>query len=87
MSLEAPHSLRGRIARTLMLMFLVFTAVFVVVVRFVATRGMERLVLDDVTARQNEAAGGLVMLLDEVNLLYSRMVLNDDLLILLQDLP
>ncbi|HEY8425727.1 MAG TPA: sensor histidine kinase [Limnochordales bacterium] len=85
MNREPRHSLRARICRTVIVMFLIFTAVFWFVVRLVATRGMERFVLEDVTARQNEAASGLVMVLDEVNLLYSRMVLSDALLMLLQE--
>ncbi|NLG69404.1 MAG: sensor histidine kinase [Firmicutes bacterium] len=83
---RAPRgSLSSRIGRTVIVMFLVLTAAFWFVVRVAATRGMERFVFDDVTARHREAASGLVMVLDELNLLYSRMVLSDELFLLLQD--
>lgn len=85
MKLPLGKGLRGRIARSLMVMVLAFTAAFLLVMRLVATRGMERFVLGEVLARHDEAASGITLVLDELSLLYSRLVLSDEILLLLQD--
>lgn len=84
MSAAPFRSLRGRIALALVAMFVGLTALFLVVTRFVASNEMRRFVLSDVYARHEEIGDGLVMLLDEVNLLYSRMVLSEEFTMVLQ---
>lgn len=85
MKREIKSSLKGRMALTLTVTFLIFTFVLLLVIRFVSTQGIKSFVLNHIHARQGEMDEGMVMALDEVNLLYSRMVLNEDFGLILQD--
>ncbi len=71
-------SLKNKIATTLIIMFLSFTLILIIIIRFTSSTIIQNFIYKDIYARQAEIQDGILMVLDEVNLLYSRMVLNDD---------
>lgn len=75
--MKLKNSLKTRITITLLIMLIAFSLVLVIVVRSVSKISIENYIYNDVYSRQNEMYTGLSQVLDEVNLLYSRMVLDE----------
>lgn len=78
-------SLKTRITITLLVMLFSFSLILIFVVRTVSKISIENYIYNDIYSRQNEMYTGLSHVFDEVNLLYSRMVLNEDFIKVLED--
>jgi two-component system sensor histidine kinase YesM len=73
-------SLKNKVAITLMVMLISFTLILITIIRITSSTAIQNFIYKDIYARQSEIEEGILMVLDEVNLLYSRMVLNGDFL-------
>jgi len=79
------NSLKAKITMTLIVMLVSFSLFLMFVVHIVAKRSIENYIYNDVYSRQYEMYNGLSQVLDEVNLLYSRMLLNENFEAVLND--
>ncbi len=78
-------SLKNKIAITLIIMLSSFTLILLVIIHLTSSTAIQKFIYKDIYAKQAEIQNGILMVLDEVNLLYSRMVLNDDFIQVLQN--
>jgi two-component system, sensor histidine kinase YesM len=79
------NDLKTKIVTPLIAMLFAFTLILLIVIRLVSKISIENFIYQDIYSRQQEMYSGLTMVLDEVNLLYSRMVLHDDFSEMLQN--
>jgi len=70
-------SLRFRIVMPTIFLFILLTAALITVIRFSANRTIETFIHDDIDAKQSDMYQGMTMVMDELNLFYSRIVLSD----------
>ncbi len=79
------NSLRSKVTLTLILMSFTFALILLLVVQSVSTYSIRNYIYNDIYSRQYEMYDGISEVLDEVNLLYSRMVLNENFETVLED--
>ncbi len=83
--MKVRNSLKKRITLTLIIMLIMNALLMIIVVRTISKISIENYIYNDIYSRQNEMYDGLSQVLDEVNLLYSRMVLNENFAKVLED--
>lgn len=66
------------ILRPLILLFLLFTVFVWITTRLVSRRALESFIYHDIRERHQDMFNGISLVLDEVNLLYSRVILHED---------
>jgi len=75
--MKKARPLRLNIVIPTIIMFVVFTILLIGVVRFTARRTIETFIYDDIYTKQEDMYQGMTMVLDEINLLYSRILLSE----------
>ncbi len=79
------RSLKRQIVVPTILMFTVLMVLLFGVIRYSARRTIENFIYDDIYAKQEDMYQGMTMVLDEINLFYSRIVLSNQLQAIIED--
>ncbi len=83
--MKIKNSLKSKLTITLIVMFIAFTFMLLTVVHLISKVSIENYIYNDIYTRQYEMYDGISQVIDEVNLLYSRMVLNENFEKVLKD--
>lgn len=70
--------LKGRIILPSIILFFLFLALLVGIIHYIGQRTIRNFIEDDIQAKQQDMYQGITMVLDEVSLLYSRIVLHPE---------
>ncbi|MDF2699002.1 MAG: signal transduction histidine kinase, LytS [Haloplasmataceae bacterium] len=83
--LRTNNRLKTKIASPIILILITFSLILLLIVRILSISAIKNYIYNDIYSRQYEMFDSISMVLDEVNLLYSRMVLSEDFETVLHD--